>query len=309
MQLCIMNILFTLYPMSIIVLGMVCYIIGYCLIHNIIFVLICLLSVLRLVSIKPILQAIDDWIYSTWKEPIDNIRQNIRESFIVQGNLTNSSQAIYILHPHGIFSLTHIFHAATDITDWPYRNMKGVAHVLLTKIPFLADLLDEDKYVESTYQQMKGALKEGHSISLCLGNISEAKYLDDYKITAIVKKRTGIFKMSIETGIPIIPVLSYGEQSMFKQMYTFGILERLSKLIGMQLPFPNIESMVEWLSIYRKPLDKKIYTHIGQPIAVGEPHTPTKDEINALRDKYIDALTELYKETRPANYEEMITII
>jgi hypothetical protein len=244
-----------------------------------------------------------------FKPQMERVKHNVRESFIVKGNMDNKKQAIYILHPHGICSLTHILHIGTDMTNWPYKNVKGVMHFLLAKIPFFLDFIDENHVVESTYSAMKEHLKTGQSMSLCLGNFTEGKYTEDTRITAIVKRRKGIFKMAIETGVPIIPVLSYGEQSKFKQLYTFGILEYLSSIIGLEINCPSFSCIYDWMSIYNKPFKKKIYTHIGEAIDVGEARKPTEEEVIALRDKYADALRDLYKKTRPKEYEEEIVIL
>ena len=67
--------------------------------------------------------------------------------------------------------------------------------------------------------------------------------------------------------------------------------------------------MIEWLTIYKKPLDKKIVTHIGNPIEVGEARTPTSDDINELRTKYMEALRTLYKDTKPDDYEDDIVFV
>ena len=67
--------------------------------------------------------------------------------------------------------------------------------------------------------------------------------------------------------------------------------------------------MKKWHSIYMKPLDDKIYTHIGDTIDVGEARTATPIEIKELRNKYITALQKLYKDTRSVDYEEDIVII
>jgi len=237
------------------------------------------------------------------------VKKNIRETFIVKGNITHTKQAIFLLHPHGIFSLTHAFHIGTDFTDWPYKNIRGVLHLFITTMPFMFDFMDEKKMVDSTYSHMKEALQKGDSMSMCLGNFTEGRYTHDTRITAIIKKRSGIFKMAIETGVPLIPVISYGEQSMFKQTNTFGFLEFISKKIGIQLNCPSYSCIKEWFSIYKKPLDKKVYTHIGDPIDVGEARTPTSKEIEELRNRYIVALQELYRATRPIDYEDEIVII
>jgi hypothetical protein len=307
-----MSLMLILYPVSIIAL-LIPWIVLLMVVQNVTAVIIFICYLFRLFSIKPLLTWIGDVLHLYFKDSIDRIKLNIRETFPVSGNMTNTKQAIYLLHPHGIFSLTHAFHINTDMTNWPYRNVRSVIHTMLKWIPFAADIyLNYTKMVDSEYPSMKKTLEEGESIFVCLGGVSESRYTEKNRITAVAQKRIGIFKMAIETGIPIIPVISYGEQSIFETLHTFGILESLPKIpfIDVLVPtLPTLSSVWEWMSIYKKPLDKKIHTHIGQLIDVGEARTPTSTEIEALRETYITALKTLYKKTRPTDYEEEIVIV
>ena len=304
-----MEILFTFYPISVIYICVILITIIFYFNYYIMISILCILSMLNIISIQPVLDKIDVWINETCKARIKKIKQNIHDTFIVKGNLINDKQSIYILHPHGIFSLSHVFHSGTTITNWPYRNIKGVVHILIQKMPFLKDFLGDINCVESSYSSMKEELKTGISLSVCLGNFTEGKYDSDHHITAIVKKRNGIFKMAIETGVNIVPVITYGEQSTFKQMYTFGILEYISEKIGIQLNCPCISSFKKWLSIYDKPFEEKIETYIGTPINVGSPRIPTLEEIEELKKQYMDSLQKLYKETHPIKYDEEMTFV
>ncbi len=305
-----MNLIILLYPVSIIVI-VIFYVVLYMCFHNIYGIILCLLSITKWISIKPIITWMNNIIYEWCKDDFDRIKYNIRETFLVKGNITNTQQAIYVLHPHGLFSLTHAFHINTDITNWPYRNVYSIiSHLFDNLIPFSLDFMnDRERMITSKYSYMKDALQERKSISVCLGNYTEGQYDDEHRITAIVKKRKGIFKMAIETGVPIIPVLSYGEQSIFKKINKCGISDLIYMLLGMRLSFPNVSSIVEWLTIYKKPLDKKVVTYIGDPIEVGEARTPTSMEIDELRNKYMDALRKLYKDTKPVDYEDEIVFV
>jgi hypothetical protein len=305
-----MNLILLLYPASIIIIVLF-YVIFFMLFHNIYGIILCFLSIMKWISIKPIITWINNIIYERYKDDFDRIKQNIRETFIVKGNMTNTKQAIYLLHPHGICSLTHAFHINTDITNWPHRNVYSIiSYIIDNFIPFSLDLInDHNHMITSKYSYMKASLQEGNSISMCLGNFTEGQYDNEHRITAIVKKRKGIFKMAIETGVPIIPVLSYGEQSVFKKNNTLGISDLFYKITGIKWTFPDISSMIEWLTIYKKPLDKKVVTHIGNPIEVGEARTPTSDDINELRTKYMEALRTLYKDTKPDDYEDDIVFV
>ena len=276
--------------------------------YRVYYIILYMCSILKVITIRPILDIIDTSITTLFRK-LDRIQSNIKETFIVKGNMTNTQQAIYAFHPHGFFAVSHGLHIGTNATNWPYKNVFGVMHHLLSKIPFLFDFSTKNNAIDSRYSTIKSTLQNGNSISLSLGNISEGKYTDDKSIVAIVKNRNGIFKIAIETGVPIVPVLSYGDQCLFKQLNTYGILEYISKWIGLNIVFPDWPSFINWISIYKEPLKNKIYTHIGQPIDVGNARMATSKEIEVLREKYIEALRSLYKETRPKDYNEEIIIM
>jgi len=294
-----MNLILLLFPTSIIII-----ILFYCVFCiffcNIYGVTICFLSIMKYISITPIITWINNIIYELWKNDFVRIEHNIRDTFIVKGNMTNTKQAIYLLHPHGLYSLTHAFHMNTEITNWPHRNIYCVMSHIVANAPFINDFINSHKrIISSKYSMIKDTLLEKKSISMCLGNCTEGKYDDDRRITVIVKKRIGIFKIAIETGVPLIPVLSYGEQNIFKQCKIFGI----------KILHPTLSSMLNWINIYKKPLDNKIITYIGDPIEVGEARTPTSIDIHNLRNKYMEALRMLYRTTKPDDYEDEIVFV
>jgi hypothetical protein len=76
------------------------------------------------------------------------------------------------------------------------------------------------------------------------------------------------------------------------------------------VPIPTVESWKSWFKIYKEPLEHKIETHIGEAIEVGEARASvTEAEIVELRNKYIKALKQLYKETRPADYKDELVVL
>lgn len=272
-------------------------------------VILCFLSIMKYISIAPIITWINDIIYEWWKDDFIRIKQNIKDTFIVKGNTTNTKQAIYLLHPHGICSLTHVFHINTEITNWPHRNIYCVMSHLIAYIPFINDLVNRhERVISSRYSTIKNTLLEKKSISMCLGNFTEGRYDDEHRISVIVKKRNGIFKIAIETGVPLIPVLSYGEQSVFTNYRSF-LTDMIYNQTGIQINCPTFSSMSNWADIYHKPLDKKIITYIGDPIEVGEARTPTSTDIHDLRNKYMEALRTLYRTTKPDDYEDEIVFV
>jgi hypothetical protein len=242
------------------------------------------------IDISPLIRFADSTLIYLFKDSIELLKTNIRKSFPVHGTTDTNKQLIYMFHPHGTFSLSHAFNVISDLTDWPRHDMQAVTHNWLM-INELLKRIFSDKFVSSDYSSIDAALKKGKSISVCLGGSREGSYgVEEDRITALVKPRRGMFKLAIENGIPIVPVLSYGE---IKNM-------NLDKLC---------QSWKRWSKIYKDNLDVKIETYIGKEIHVGEARVATELDIFLLKKKYIEGLRELYKETHPPDYRDEIEII
>jgi 1-acyl-sn-glycerol-3-phosphate acyltransferase len=151
-------------------------------------------------------------------------------------------------------------------------------------------------------------LLDNKSLSVALGGRSEANYIEPNKMTIIANNRRGVFKLALETGAPIIPVLSYGENKAYRKMDNI-LIDALSYLFKFKIPIPTLTSLKDWFKIYKNPLENKIETFIGDPIEVGPAHVPTDKEIIELREKYIEALKDLYNKTKPDDYEETLEIL
>jgi len=269
--------------------------------------IIMFLAYMDCISVAPLIKIADDLISVLFKDSIAHIKDNIMKSFPVCGYKNFKGQAIYVFHPHGIYSLAHAFHIVGNMTDWPYKNIKATVHSLLMSVPLLKDF-HNNKCVPSDYTKMKEVLVNGSSLSVALGGLSETKYIEANKITVCINKRRGIFKMAIETGVPIIPVLTYGENEIYRKMSN-SLSTLVDYLFGIHIAIPTLKSLKDWLQIYKAPLENKIRTHIGLPIEVGEARVATESEIVALREKYIAALRKLYKETRSELYAKELEVI
>lgn len=272
------------FPLSIVFFTIYLGVVGFCLFTNLMFtILIIILMLTGCIDISPLFRIADKVFGHLFKDTIARISKNIRESFPVYGNLSYDKQAIYILHPHGTFSLSHTFHIAAKLTDWPRKDIKAVLHSLML-ITDLVPKVFNQKFVSSTYSSIREALKEGDSISMCMGGPREALYSKEGGMVAVVNSRKGIFKIALEQGIPIVPVLSYGETENTKGFFNM---------------------IYRWCKIYSGVLETKIETHIGKEIEVEKIEEPTEMDIMMLRKKYLEAIQELYKETSPAHYDEL----
>ena len=118
----------------------------------------------------------------------------------------------------------------------------------------------------------------------------------------VLKDRTGVFRLALETGTPIVPVLTYGEQELFPQI-EHPLLQMLNRWLysqfGLYVPVPSLTSLMNWIQLSETPLPP-IRSCAGTPIPVTKSLNPTVGEIEKLRATYVEHLQALFEKTAPA---------
>lgn len=272
--------------------------------------IVCIYS--GIIRITPILDAITNLILYLNPGGIDLLQENLRKSFLLEyPDGTPGSQGIFVFHPHGLFSVTNIFHIGTQATDWSIDNVHMTVLNKLYWLPFAKELLDKLRAIPSHYSSMKSALTEKKNLTVCLGGVREIISTEPNAMKLSILKKKGIFRLAIETGVPLIPVLSYGENELFDILKTPWLSSIQNFLIqyGVCLPIPTVESCKAWYSILYKPLKAPIRTVIGKPLDPGSARDPTDKEICELRERYFEALKNLYSRTKPDSYKENLEIL
>lgn len=207
---------------------------------------------------------------------------------------------IYVWSPHGLFSLSSVMFNSFQIAKHPtYMPTKIVSISLFHYFPVINDMLSYLNNIPSDYQTIKRTLETGNSISIMLGGIREMMDIEPYKIKLYIKKRKGVFKIALETGKPIIPVLTYGENELFepfKNSYTELFNNFVHSITGIAFPFVTPQSMYKWYQLSYKPLDT-IHSHVGKPV-----YARKDDTIETLRNRYISSIKKLFRDTAPPKY-------
>ena len=255
------------------------------------------------IKLLPISHFINTVVSSLFPVECERFKDNYKESFPVVIHSKLPDKGIYLYHPHGLYTMAHISHISTKYTEWPVRNIRGTAMYTLWNCFGLGELM-EGLYVPSNYSDMKKVLDAGTSLSVSIGGISEVKNIVPGKLILKISGRKGVFKLAIETGTPVVPVLVYGENELFQE-YRSPLIDSMQELLGRsRILLPTIESIRRFLGIFFEPLDRPVQSIIGDPIY------PVKGEdIEGLRTRYINSLNILYAKTRPNDYAKEIEYI
>jgi hypothetical protein len=251
---------------------------------------------------KP-LAYLTEWLRSLHPNLISNIEGNIRKTFPIHISHPIPEKSIQIWHPHGITAVSLGVHNAFRITSEEFPKASPVVHFGFNMIPIARDMLRQVDAVPSDYSSIKNALKQ-KSVAIGLGGVEEMSKVNGKNLEFIIRKRKGIFKIALETGSPIVPVISYGENEIFPETentFLKALNSNLYQLFKCKLPFPSFRSAYNWTRIMREPLEP-IHTYTGKPIQVKKIDEPTEKDIKDLRDIYIASLEELFNQTNIGDY-------
>jgi hypothetical protein len=254
--------------------------------------------------IKPFIDLLHKGIQYIFPNTCKAIRGNIAKSFPVKWDIL-PKKGIYLMHPHGLFNISQGMHIGTHFTGWPERNIKGTALHTLWNIPCTHEFLE--RFVPSNYENMKEVLQSNTSLSISMGGLSEiTKVKEGFSLK--IKDRKGAFRLAIETGTPLVPVLVYGENEVFTRMdgYFIDIVSKCFSWVGLPCILPNFHSIYKTINLIQEPYDIKVSTHIGKPIEVEYVKKATAAHITSLRNTYMKSLEELYEKTKPDGYPERI---
>lgn len=311
-----MNLFYQTYPLSLFILlfGFIIGIgISIVFFGSLSFIVVLFLLCIGSLRIMPMLNFMNNILNKLFPDQIKLFSKNIKTSFPVyySKDFDHSKKYIYLFHPHGLLSLSHYLNIGTNLTNWKDRETNGTTLSILWCLPFGQELLESTNFVPSNYDDMKNVLLNNKSLSVTLGGVKEIALSQDNKMILNIAKKRGIFKMALETGTPLVPILVYGENEIYKvsPSWLLKILNNFVLKYNLFLPIPTFKSCYKWLRLFNEPLKAPVKTYAGSPIEVQKIINPTDEDILKLREIYFIQLRKLYKETKPDTYDNELFIV
>ena len=245
-----------------------------------------------------------DSVISKIRNPV--VEEHLQSTFRLHVRDPLPSKSIFVWQPHGLVSVSSVLFNTKMCTADGYTANSLVTLPLYFYIPVVGDFLRYVGAVSSDYTSMQKVILDNRSISVMLGGVREmiTTPVEANVVSLTVSKRTGIFRMALETGTPMVPVLTYGENERFPKgdHWLFELLNGwLYEMLRLGIPFPSWTAIQNWSELSYKPL-KPIHSYTGKPIQVEKIENPTDSDINALRKRYIEGVWALFKETAPPDY-------
>jgi len=206
----------------------------------------------------------------------------------------------YILacQPHGVLSFCGILAGIKSPPALRGKIPTAVADAvlytpILKHVMGIFGLISASKKSLVKTLQKKGA---AGTVVLYTGGMAELFLSDENEEILYLKKRKGFIKLSLQTGVDVIPVYLFGNTTVLSVM-KHGLLSSISRKLGFSLTY----MWGKWYLPIPRDNCKLLYVS-GQPIGIPHIPNPTQEDIDKYHSMYCDQVTrlfEMYKEKAP----------
>ncbi|XP_056141115.1 2-acylglycerol O-acyltransferase 2 [Lampris incognitus] len=238
----------------------------------------------------------------------DHMRDYFPIKLIKTADLDPKNNYVLGFHPHGVLVAGAFANFCTYATGFrqlfPGLNSHLLMLPLWFRTPFFRDyimcagLVPSDKESASYLLRQRGG---GNAVVIAVGGAPEALDAHPGTYNVLLANKKGFIKLAIEHGAHLVPVFSFGENEVFDQVenpkgtWLRWVQERLQSIMGISLPLFHARGIFQYsfgLMPYRKPIN----TVVGRPIEVEKNPKPTTEELDALHQRYMDELGDLFEE-------------
>uniref|UniRef100_A0AAY4EN75 Acyltransferase n=1 Tax=Denticeps clupeoides TaxID=299321 RepID=A0AAY4EN75_9TELE len=209
----------------------------------------------------------------------------------------------YILgcHPHGIISMGAFACFSTESCGFAqaFPGVRSTLAILagLFRLPIYRDYIMSAGMRPVSRHSLEYMLTRrgvGNAVVIIVGGAEESLACAPGINTVVMRNRKGFVRLALECGADLVPVYSFGENELYKQVVlpegSWG--RRLQALFKQIMGFaPCLFLGERWLFLpYRTP----ITTVVGSPISVPKLQSPTEERVDHYHTLYMEALTELF---------------
>jgi len=144
---------------------------------------------------------------------------------------------------------------------------------LITQMPFLAQMAKGGGAIRADRTALENTLKTGRSVVIVPGGAEESLLAHPDELVLLAAERKGFVKVAVDQGANLVPALSIGENTIFKQLRLapggFGdtVMHLFKKLTSFVLPIIMGRGFFNY-SFGLLPHRREIITVVGEPILV-----------------------------------------
>eukprot|EP01053_Blabericola_migrator_P000039 Blabericola_migrator_1__38@NODE_100_length_14362_cov_139_136341_g85_i1_p6_GENE_NODE_100_length_14362_cov_139_136341_g85_i1NODE_100_length_14362_cov_139_136341_g85_i1_p6_ORF_typecomplete_len445_score62_85DAGAT/PF03982_13/4_3e32_NODE_100_length_14362_cov_139_136341_g85_i11078912123 len=208
----------------------------------------------------------------------------------------------WLFHPHGLLGSGWGVQA---FNPYIHNNEMCISTALYYTPPVIGYTSHCGKPSPVTASVIKAHFKGRKNMSLILGGFEEAAIHPNAGDRIFIKRRKGLFKYALQfSPCELVPVFVFGETQGFTNVQGFWKPRIWLASKGIPAMIPWGRGLLGYL-----PRNEMLHIVVGDPIEVKEDvgAAVTRDRIDALQAKYIDAVQTLYDEWKTRFYGEDYT--
>jgi len=210
-------------------------------------------------------------------------------------------------HPHGILCAgAFCAYASDDATNWA-QLFPGLTPYLLTLNLFYLMPGGRELILsaggasanKASMEHLLGAPGTGRALCLVPGGAAEAVDAHPGLATLYLSKRKGFVKLALRYGASLVPMFAFGENELFEQAanprgsWLRAWQEGAMAVTGIPTLLFSGRGIFQYTFGF-VPRRRPITVVVGAPIDVSAVPEPTREQVEALHQRYLAALSELY---------------
>nr|XP_023700594.1 diacylglycerol O-acyltransferase 2-like [Paramormyrops kingsleyae] len=242
-----------------------------------------------------------DWVrkWQVWR----HFKNYFPVKLVKTTELSPSKNYILGSHPHGIMCVGAFCCFSTGYGGFSeaFPGLRANLAILagLFRLPIFREYLMSAGMCPVSKPSLEHLLSrrgQGNAVVIVTGGAAESLDSAPGINVVVMKQRKGFVRLALEYGADLVPVYSFGENELFKQVvFPEGSMARslqtiFKKLIGFA---PCLFMGQSWgLVPYKRP----VTTVVGGPIPVPRRPSPPEEMVDHYHSLYMEALTKLFHE-------------
>lgn len=238
------------------------------------------------------------WIWDIWRDYFDFTGdwETVTALQEKDKKAGKKSKMVFFEFPHGIFPMGQFLSASLirDIT--PGRMICGTGADVVFMFPVMRHIMAWIGTNPAKRANLTKILNRGDHLAIIPGGIAEMYLMNPDTEGIFLRKRHNTVKAAIQEGADIVPVFFFGNTKIFNIAGNSGSDSLLSKLSRKLRASIVLFYGRHYLPV---PFRHPIRMVTGRVVEVQQKEFPSDEEVEAVMQKVIASVTELYEKKKP----------
>jgi len=229
---------------------------------------------------------------------LDGVEKYFKGQIFSTSPLDPKGTYVFAFHPHGVQPFTVMW---LQLSRAWRENFKGMRFCVMTAsvmhfVPLMRDILQWLGGREVSRDTIMGTLAEKQSILLIPGGQQEMMVSrSNINEIRVLSRHVGFIKIAIQSGVPLVPVLSFGEEEVMDFVRVPRLQNFFITRVGLPVPF-----LPYGLFGFPIPRPVPVTVVFGTPIPVPHHPNPPQEVIKALAKVYFEQIKEIFHKYKDA---------